>query len=219
MRKLTPAWDSYRDDFFISSRVYIMTGSFHISLFEGTLHLEKIHVRFKIANIRMRYPFQFTLISHQNLWSFRIYMIPLRDFVPEWNSCPGTTTGVNSCWGDSRWHDILWWYHVNKCRAMRGNWSELTPERKSPQCHVNTPWGGQRKWPINRVSILSRSCYMNQKYIFHLNKIPLKQTEQKHHLMKDISNHHKSRHSPDYVHRPSRQNVRTFRRDKKNCLL
>ena len=51
MRKLTPARVSYRDDFFISYRVYIMTGSFHISLFEGTLHVDKIHVRFKIANI------------------------------------------------------------------------------------------------------------------------------------------------------------------------
>ena len=85
MRKLAPARDSYRDDFFISSCVYIMTGSFHISLFEGTLHVDKIHVRFKIANMGMRYPFQSTsrLISLRNLWSFCIYMIPLRDFVPE----------------------------------------------------------------------------------------------------------------------------------------
>ena len=29
----------------------MMTGSFHISLFEGTLHVDKIHMRFKIANI------------------------------------------------------------------------------------------------------------------------------------------------------------------------
>ena len=36
--------------FFISYRVYIMTGSFHISLFEGTLHVDKLHARFKIAN-------------------------------------------------------------------------------------------------------------------------------------------------------------------------
>ena len=27
-----------------------MTGSFHISLFEGTLHVDKLHVKFKIAN-------------------------------------------------------------------------------------------------------------------------------------------------------------------------
>ena len=141
MRKLAPARDSYRDDFFISYHVYIMTGSFHISLYEGTLHVDKIHVRFKIANMRMRYPFQSTsrLISHQNLWSFRVYMIPLRDFVPEWNSRPGTTTGVNSRQGDSRRHYILWWYHVNKCRAMRGNWSELTPERKSPRVSCKHP--------------------------------------------------------------------------------
>ena len=44
MRKLAPARVSYRDDFFISYRVYIMTGSFHISLFEGTLHADKIYV-------------------------------------------------------------------------------------------------------------------------------------------------------------------------------
>ena len=28
-----------------------MTGSFHISLFEGTLYVDKIHVRFKTAKI------------------------------------------------------------------------------------------------------------------------------------------------------------------------
>ena len=44
MRKLGPARVSYRDDVFISYRVYMMTGSFHISLFEGTLHIDKIHV-------------------------------------------------------------------------------------------------------------------------------------------------------------------------------
>ena len=55
------------------------------------------------------------------------------------NSRPGTTAGVNSRRGDSRRHDILWRYHVNKCRAMGGNWSELAPARNSPRCHVNTP--------------------------------------------------------------------------------
>ena len=134
VRKLAPARVSYRDDFFISYRVYIMTGSFHISLFEGTL--DKIHVRFKSQTLRMRYPFQSTgrPISHRNGWSFRVYMIPLRDFVPEWNSRPGTRTGVNSRRGDSRGHDILWWYHVNKYRAMRGNRSELATGRKSLRC-------------------------------------------------------------------------------------
>ena len=46
MRKLAPARVSYWDDFLIS-----LTGSFHISLFVGTLHVVKKHVRFKIANI------------------------------------------------------------------------------------------------------------------------------------------------------------------------
>ena len=36
MRKLAPARVSYRHDFLISYRVYMMTGLFHISSFEGT---------------------------------------------------------------------------------------------------------------------------------------------------------------------------------------
>ena len=102
----------------------------------------------KSQTLRMRYPFLSTSrpISHRNVWSFRVYMMPLRDFLPEWNSRPGATTGVNSRRGDSRRHDIFWWYHVNKCRAMRGNRNELTPARKSPRCRVNSPsfrsWSG-----------------------------------------------------------------------------
>ena len=95
----------------------------------------------KSQTLRMRFPFQSTgrPISHRTVWSFRVYMIPLWDFVPEWNSRPGTTTGVNSRRGDWRRHDILWRYHVNKRRAMGGNRNELAPARKSPRCHVNTP--------------------------------------------------------------------------------
>ena len=56
MRKLTPARVSYWDDFLISYYVYMMTGSFHITLFEGTLHVDKIHVCLKIANITYALP-------------------------------------------------------------------------------------------------------------------------------------------------------------------
>ena len=44
MRKLTLARVSYQDDFLISYRIYMMTGSFHISLFEGTINVDKIHM-------------------------------------------------------------------------------------------------------------------------------------------------------------------------------
>ena len=49
MRKLAPARVSHWDDFLISYRVYMMTGSFHILLFHGTFHVDKIPVWFKIA--------------------------------------------------------------------------------------------------------------------------------------------------------------------------
>ena len=110
--------------FLISYRVYIMTWSF-----EGTLHVDKIHVRFKNGNITQALPDTVPL-----------FMIPLRGFVPERNSRSSTTTGVKSRRGDSRRHDILRWHHVNKCRAMRGNWGELVPARKSPRSHVNIPY-------------------------------------------------------------------------------
>ena len=41
MRKLAPARVSNRDDFLISYHVYMMTWSFHISLFQGSLHVDK----------------------------------------------------------------------------------------------------------------------------------------------------------------------------------
>ena len=56
MRKLASARVSLRDDFFISYRVYIMTGSFHVSLLEGILRVDKIHIRFKITNIMHALP-------------------------------------------------------------------------------------------------------------------------------------------------------------------
>ena len=56
MRKLAPARVSHWDDFLISYRVYMMTGSFHILLFNGTFHVDKIHVWFKIANITHALP-------------------------------------------------------------------------------------------------------------------------------------------------------------------
>ena len=134
IRKLVLAQVSYWDDFLISYHVYMMTGSFHISLFEGTLHVDKIHMWFKIANITHALPFpayRQTNFTPKRVVVF-VYMIPLRDFVPEWNSHPSKRTGVNSQRDDSHWYDILRWYHVNKYRAMRGNWSELAPGGKSP---------------------------------------------------------------------------------------
>ena len=41
MRKLILGRVSYWNDFFILYCVYIMTVSFHILLFEGTLHVDK----------------------------------------------------------------------------------------------------------------------------------------------------------------------------------
>ena len=81
MRKLALARVSYLDDFFISYHVCIMTGSFHISLFEGTLRVDKIHVRFKIANIMNVLPVP--VYWQTDFTPKHVYMMPLPDFVPE----------------------------------------------------------------------------------------------------------------------------------------
>ena len=56
MRKLAPARVSYRHDFLISYRAYMIMGHFISGLFEDTLHVDKLHVRFKIANITHALP-------------------------------------------------------------------------------------------------------------------------------------------------------------------
>ena len=142
-RKLAPARVSHWDDvliFFIAFTWWL--GHFTSCYLKVHFMLIKYTCGSKSQTLRMRYPFQPTErpISHRNEWSFRVYMIPLRDFVPEWNSRPGTRTGVNSRRGDSRRHNILLWYHANKYRAMRRNRSELALGWKAPRCHVNAPW-------------------------------------------------------------------------------
>ena len=65
--------------------------SYLVINFEGRLHVDRIHVWFKSQTLLMGYPFQSKSgpISHQNgSWSFWVYMIPLQDFVLEWNSRP-----------------------------------------------------------------------------------------------------------------------------------
>ena len=142
MRKLAPARVSYRDDFLISYRIlphlYYWLGHFIYRVYMKIYFIiDKIHVWFKSQTLRMRYPFQSTgrPISHRNEKSFRVNMIS-RNLVPE-NSHSGKKTGVNSPRCDSRRHDILWWYHVNKFRATRGKWISKMKRRGIEQ-QINT---------------------------------------------------------------------------------
>ena len=86
MRKLAPARVSYRDDFLISYRVYMMTGSFRSSLFEGILHVVK---NTRVVQNRKHYACatRSSLLADrfhtETGGAFRVYMIPLRDFVLE----------------------------------------------------------------------------------------------------------------------------------------
>ena len=100
MRKLASARVSLRDDFFISYRVYIMTGSFHVSLLEGTLRVDKIHISFKITNIMHALP---------------VPVYQQTDFTPKLVVI-------------SRSHDTVTGFHTGlKCSPQYNNWGELTP--------------------------------------------------------------------------------------------
>ena len=142
MRKLAPARVSHWDDFLISYHVYMMTGSFDILLYNGTFHVDKIRLWFKIANIMHALPVpDYRQTDFTPKW---VVVSRLHDTVARFRTrvkfSPRARIGVNSRRGDSRRHNILLWYHVNKCRAMRGNRRELAPGRKSPLCHMNTPY-------------------------------------------------------------------------------
>ena len=56
MRKLAPARVSYRHDLLIWYRVYMIMGHFISGLFEGILHVDKVNVQLKIANITHALP-------------------------------------------------------------------------------------------------------------------------------------------------------------------
>ena len=135
MRKLAPARVSYRDDFLTWCRRYMMTGSSHISLFEGPLHVDEIHVWFKLVNITHALPVP--VYRQTDVTSKRVVVSRLHDTAARFRSGVKFSPRYKNR-GDSRRHAILWWYHVNKYRAMRGNRSELALGRKSPRCHVNT---------------------------------------------------------------------------------
>ena len=72
-------------------------------------------------------------------------------------------------WLAPAWH---WWYHVNKYRAMRGNQSELAPGRKSPRCHVNTPYvaRGHRLPLLNNIFFSALMAKLLQPAQFYLTK-------------------------------------------------
>ena len=59
---------------FLMCIINMITGSFHVLIFNGTFHVDKIHVWFKIANIT--HALLVPGFSHRNGWSFRVYMIP-----------------------------------------------------------------------------------------------------------------------------------------------
>ena len=79
IRKLAPARVSHWDDFLISYRVYMMTGLFHILLFKGTFHVDKIHVWFKFANITQAQPVP--VYRQTDFTPKRVVFFDLRDTV------------------------------------------------------------------------------------------------------------------------------------------
>ena len=124
-----------KTQFLISDSVYMMTESFHISLFEGTLHVDKIHAWFKIANITHELPVP---VYRQTKFTPKSVVVSL-SFRVTWYRCdisyrceilaPVQQPG----WLAPVWHSVV--VSCNKCRAMRGNRSELAPARKSLLCH------------------------------------------------------------------------------------
>ena len=72
--------------------------------------------------------------------------------------------------GDSRRNDILWWYHVNKYRAMRGNRSELALGRNSPQCHVRN-LGVLFDRNLKFDAQITKTCCAGYYYLYNIRKI------------------------------------------------
>ena len=110
--------------------------------FEGTLHVDKIHVWFKIANITHALPvpvYRQTDFTPKRVVVSRLHDTAARfrtgvKFSPRYKNRGKLTPG----WLAPAWHFVVVLYK-QIYRAMRGNWSELAPGRTLPWCHVNTP--------------------------------------------------------------------------------
>ena len=113
MRKLALARISYRDDCLISYRVYMMTGSFHISLFEGTRHVDKIHVWFKIANIPHVLPVP--VYQQTDFTPKRVRFRTGVNFSPRYNNQSELAPG----WLTPAWHFVL-----VSCKQMQSHQGE-----------------------------------------------------------------------------------------------
>ena len=100
-----------------------------------------MHEWFKVANITHTLPVP--IYWQTDLTPKRVVVSSLHDTVARFRNgvkfSPWYKNGgeLTPGWLAPAWH--LWWYHVTKYRAMRGNQRELAPMRKSPRCHVNTP--------------------------------------------------------------------------------
>ena len=75
----------------------MMMGHFIFQLFEGTLHVDKIHVRFKIAHITHVLPVP---VYRQTDFTLKpVVILRLQDTIAKFcigaKFCSGTTTGVN----------------------------------------------------------------------------------------------------------------------------
>ena len=117
MRKFAPARVSYRGDFLILYPVYLMTGSFHISLFEGTLHVNRVYMWFKIANITHALP----VPVHQqtDFPTKRVVVLRLHDTIVR--VCSGVKFSLRyNNQGELmlRWLAPAWHFVVVSCKQM-----------------------------------------------------------------------------------------------------
>ena len=131
------------------------------------LYVDKIHVWFKIANITHALPvpvYRQTDVTPKRVVVSRVYIIPLRDFVPEGTSCPGTTTGVNSRGGDSRRHDIFWWYHVY--HEGEPEWTRSGAKVAPVSC--KHPHSDTHDWKISFVMNHSSVCQRPERHCLKL---------------------------------------------------
>ena len=80
MRKLALARVSYLNGFLISHRVNMCFPRLMINMTTPSWIDENACATYPFGHFSGR------PILHRNKWSFLVYIIPLRDFVPEWNS-------------------------------------------------------------------------------------------------------------------------------------
>ena len=135
-----------------------MTGSFHISLFEGTLHVDKMHVWFKIANIT--HALSVPVHWQTDFIPKRVVVSRLHDTVARFRTGVKFSLRCNNRaeltpgWLAPAWHFVVVSWKQMLSHEREPDWTRGGAKVAPVSCKHPLRVVGTQKWPISMAYVL-----------------------------------------------------------------